>query len=464
VATAERIGPCHRATRLSPPAEIVRRAPRSPNQPAGGLPARLVALDLLTAVVQRQRPLDEAIEAHPGLSRLDERDRGFARTLAATTLRRLGQIDQLIRPCLARSLPADACLVRDILRLGVAQLAFLATPPHAAVATAVDLARRRRHAGHAGLVNAVLRRLATEAAGRLAGQDAARLNTPDWLWNAWAAAYGEATARAIALRHLDEAPLDLTPKGEPDPDLVHRLQAAPLPTGSLRLGLAGGPVPALPGFAEGAWWVQDAAAALPAKLLGEVRGRRVFDLCAAPGGKTAQLAAAGADVVAVDQSPTRIARLAANLDRLGLAAHLVTADVRDWQPPAPADAVLLDVPCSATGTIRRHPDIAHLKRAADIPPLVAVQAALLAAARRLVRPGGCIVYCACSLQPEEGPDVVGAHLAAEPGLERLPVAAGEVGGQSELIDASGDLRTLPCHLAEAGGLDGFYAARLVRRA
>jgi 16S rRNA (cytosine967-C5)-methyltransferase len=234
-----------------------------------------------------------------------------------------------------------------------------------------------------------------------------------------------------------------------------------LATGTFRIDVHAS-VPELPGFAEGAWWVQDAAAALPARLFGRIAGKRVIDLCAAPGGKTAQLAAAGAAVTAVEISPARLARLADNLRRLRLEATLVAADARTWRPDAPADAVLLDVPCSATGTIRRHPDVARLKRPEDVAALVRLQGELAAHAASLLRPGGTLVYCACSLQPEEGPGVVAALLDSGVSLQRRPIIAAEVGGPGELIDAAGDLRTLPCHLAGEGGLDGFYAARLVR--
>lgn len=378
-------------------------------------------------------------------------------------MRRLGQIDALIDHALARPLPARAGIVRHILRLGVCQLAFLATPPHAAVDTSVALCRRRGHPGHAPFVNAVLRRLSGECGALLSTQDAPRLNTPDWLWNSWCAAYGDDRCRAIAEAHLREAPLDLTPRGEVDAALVARLGATRLPTGSLRLA-ASGPVQALPGFAEGQWWVQDAAAALPARLLGDVPGRSVADLCSAPGGKTAQLAAAGARVIAIDRSPTRLERVRDNLRRLALDAVTVSADASVWVPDAPVDDLLLDVPCSATGTIRRHPDVAWLKSAEEVSSLAAVQERLLHHALSLLPPGGRLVYCACSLQPEEGPAVVERMLATVTGVVREPIRADEVGGLAQLLTADGDLRTLPCHLAESGGLDGFYAARLRLRA
>lgn len=419
-----------------------------------------MALDLLGAVLGRRHPLDEALEAHAGLPRLEPRDRAFVRNLAATVLRRKGQIDALLSTCLERPLPPKAAVITDILRLGAAQVLFLETPPHAAVDTAVRLARGRRQPAYAGLVNAVLRRLARDGAAGRDAQDAARLNTPDWLWDSWTAAYGEETCRRIAEAHLAEPPLDLSVRAEAE-RWAETLGAVHLPTGSLRLH-ARGPIPALPGFDEGVWWVQDAAAALPARLLEPVAGKTVLDLCAAPGGKTAQLAAAGARVIAVDRAHGRVERLRANLARLGLTAETVIADAVAWRPAEPADAVLLDVPCSATGTLRRHPDAAWLRSADDVAALAPLQQALLEAAVAMVRPGGLVVYCACSLQPEEGAAHIDALIGAGAPVRRVPVRAEEVGGLPELITAAGDLRTLPFHLGREGGMDGFFAARLHR--
>ncbi len=433
------------------------RAPAS--RPSAPTP-RGAALDILQTVLRRKRPLDETLEANPDLARLDERDRGFARLLAATSLRRLGQIDAVLDVFLERPLPHKMTAVHDLLRLGACQLLFLGTPAHAAVATAVELAKARGFTAHKNLVNAVLRRVDREGGALVAVQDAARLNLPDWLWRSWCEAYGEDTTRAIAAAHLIEPPLDLSVKADAAV-WAERLGAESLPTGSLRRA-GGGSVALLEGFGEGAWWVQDAAAALPARLLGAVAGRAVADLCAAPGGKTCQLAAAGAHVVAVDRSAKRLERVDANLRRLGLAAEIVAADAAEWRPPAPLDAVLLDAPCSATGTLRRHPDIAWLKRADDVAKLAALQRTLLSAAVDMVRPGGQIVYCVCSLQPDEGPRVVAEVLAAGAPLRRVPVDAAEIGGLAELVTADGDLRTLPCHLSEIGGMDGFYACRLER--
>ena len=423
--------------------------------------ARDVALELLGAVLRRKRPLDDAIDDNPTMPLLSGRDRAFARLLVATTLRRLGQIDELIALCLNTPLAPRAAVIHDILRLGVAQLLFLRTPPHAAVATSVDLAHGRGFFSHKGLVNAVLRRLSIAGPEFSRGQDAARLNTPDWLWRSWSRAYGEETARAIAYAHLKEAPLDLTVYRDPEV-WCEKLQAMRLPTGTLRRQ-AGGAVTSLPGYAEGAWWVQDAAAALPARLLGDVAGREVVDLCAAPGGKSAQLACAGARVVALDRSTRRLDRLVANFGRLGLPVEAVAADALTWRPSRPVEAVLLDAPCTTTGAIRRHPDVPHLKSPDDVARLSVVQENLLRAATDMLAPGGTLVYCTCSLEPEEGPRQIDILFRAGAPVVRRAITADEIGGHSEWITAQGDLRTLPCHLTEYDGIDGFFCARLIKQ-
>jgi 16S rRNA (cytosine967-C5)-methyltransferase len=422
--------------------------------------ARSVAIDLVGSVLRRKRPLDDAIEDNGEMSALPARDRAFARLLVATVLRRLGQIDALIAHCLNTPLPPRAAMVHDMLRLGIAQLLFLRTPPHAAVATTVDLAEARGFLSHKGLVNAVLRRLSQEGPGLAQNHDAPRLNTPDWLWDSWSRAYGEDGCRAIAAAHLKEAPLDLTVRrdGEYWRD---RLEAALLPTGTLRRA-AGGAITSLPGYAEGAWWVQDAAAAIPARLLGDIEGMRVIDLCAAPGGKTSQLAAAGASVTAVDRSQRRLERLVSNLARLGLRAEAIVADASTWRPPERAKAVLLDAPCTATGAIRRHPDVPRLKTPDDVARLAAVQERLLGAALDMLAPGGTLVYCTCSLEPAEGSLQVAKLMSAGAPIRRIAVRPEEVGGLAQFVTAEGDLRTLPSHLPEVDGIDGFYAARLTR--
>jgi 16S rRNA (cytosine967-C5)-methyltransferase len=422
--------------------------------------ARSVALDLIGAVLRRKRPLDDAIEDNSAMRELAGRDRAFARLLVATVLRRLGQIDALIADCLSMPLASRAATVHDILRLGVAQLLFLRTPPHAAVATSVDIAHTLGFLSHKGLVNAVLRRLSVEGPARIDQQDVPRLNTPDWLWQSWSRAYGEPIARAIAVSHLKEAALDLTLRDDAEA-WCDKLQGILLPTGTLRRA-AGGSLVTLPGYAEGAWWVQDAGAALPARLFGSLCGHEVIDLCAAPGGKTAQLVAAGAKVTAVDRSTRRLERLVANLQRIGLPIEAVAADALTWRPPRPVDAVLLDAPCSTTGAIRRHPDVPHLKVPDDVVRLAVVQDNLLRAAIDMLRPGGTLVYCTCSLEPEEGSERITGLLGSGAPVVRRPIDPDEIGVRPEWVTIEGDLRTLPCHFDEYDGIDGFFCARLVK--
>jgi 16S rRNA (cytosine967-C5)-methyltransferase len=433
-----------------------------------GLAARRLAADILDGVLRRRRALDDELEGaatRAALAALPERDRALTRALVAAVLRRLGSLRHLLDLFLDRGPPKEAPRVETALLLGAAQILLLDVPDHAAVDLAVRLTQADRHAArYAGLVNAVLRRLAREGAGRLAGFDAAVLDTPEWLIARWIATYGETTARAIAVANSREPALDLTVKS--DPELwAARLGGRVLPTGTVRT-IAHGAITALPGFAEGEWWVQDAAAALPVRLFGNVSGFRVADLCAAPGGKTAQLAAAGAGITAVDRAPARLARVRENLARLSLAADLVVADVAEWTAE-PFDAVLLDAPCSSTGTIRRHPDVPWLKNAADIAKLVALQRRLIERAAALTKPGGTLVYCTCSLEPEEGEHIVADLLAHERSVRRAPIAAAEVFGCGEFITKDGDLRTLPCHFPDAesrlASIDGFYAARLEKR-
>ena len=434
-------------------AAVHRPRPRGPS-------ARRMALEVLGQVLgEAGQPFDEAFASHPALERLAARDRAFARILVTTVLRRLGQIDAIVLPHL-RFRPRSRTVL-DMLRLGAAQLLFLGTPAHAAVGETVRLATTA-HAREAPLLNAVLRKVALSGAAMLGAQDAARLNTPAWLLGSWEAAYGAAAAAAIAAAHLGEPPLDLSIKAEPE-RWAGELGAELLPTGTLRRR-GGGIVETLPGFEEGAWWVQDAAAALPARLFRQLRGRRVLDLGAAPGGKTAQLRVAGAEVTALERSPRRAQFLAGNLARLGLEAEIVVADANLWRPETPFDAVLLDAPCTATGTIRRHPDIPRLKSPADVLRLAEVQDRLLLSALELARPGGTIVYAVCSLQPEEGSQRIGAALDRGLPLVRDPITRAELVGLAVDLTPDGDVRTLPSHLAAQGGIDGFFIARLRRTA
>jgi 16S rRNA (cytosine967-C5)-methyltransferase len=438
-----------------------------PRDVPSGLPARRQAVELIEAVLEKGRALDDALSAAQsrGSGELEPRDRALARLIATTVLRRLGEIDAVLAAFIARPLPETSGRLRSILRSAVAQLLFLETPPHAAISLAVDHCRLDRGARRFdGLANAVLRRVAREGLQQLEGKDTVSLNVPSWLLSRWVTSYGEERARRIAGASLKPAALDVTVKSEAD-TWAERLGGVALPTGSVRLH-AHGRIDELDGFAEGAWWVQDAAAALPARLLGDVEGQDVADLCAAPGGKTAQLAAAGARVTAVDVSEVRIGRLRENLTRLGLSAETVAADVAAWSPGRMFDGVLLDAPCTATGTLRRHPDILRLKRDADVSALVEVQARLLDAAAELVRPGGRFVYCTCSLEPEEGESQAARFLARHPEYQREPISAAEIGGVAEWVTVEGELRTLPdtLHLDSPylSGIDGFFAARFRR--
>ena len=408
-------------------------------------PTREAAFDLLTAVLDRRRSLEDALDTLPPAV---PRDRAAAHRLAAAVLRRMGTLDAVLEPLLRKAPPAP---VRHVLRLGSAGLLLLGTPDHAAVATSVALARRRGLAPFAGLVNAVLRRVAGLGPAALDGLDGPRLDTPAWLWASWGK-----LARPIAMAHQFPAPLDLTvrPPAEPPPG------GEMLPTGSIRFP-PGTHVAELPGFEFGAWWVQDAAAALPARLLAPLPGERIADLCAAPGGKTAQLAAAGAQVVAVERDRARLARLRDNLARCHLSAETVEADAIAWRAPTSFDAVLLDAPCSATGTIRRHPDIPHLKRPRDVAAMTETQDRLLAAAAVMLRPGGRLVYAVCSLQPEEGAARIAAALARGE-LHHAPFTTEELADLPQARTPEGHLRTHPALWPERGGMDGFFAARLVK--
>ena len=427
-----------------------------PPTPKPELAARLAALALVEAGLERRGGFDDALN-RPPFAELSPRDRAWSRALAATALRRLGSIDAALAARLQRP-PPEA--VRAILRLGVAQLLFRETADFAAVDTSVDLAAQYNATRpYKGLVNAVLRGLARD--GLAAPSPEADL--PPWLAARWRATYGEATTRALALRLAEEPPTDLSLKHpERGPELAAALEGAILPGGSLRAGLRGDPA-AWPGFADGAWWVQDAAAAVPARALAAQSGENVLDLCAAPGGKTLQLAAAGARVVALDRSPMRLARLHENLARTGLEAEVVAADATKWADPRRFDAVLLDAPCTATGTFRRHPDVIWGSRPTEVAKLATLQIRLLDAAAERVRPGGRLVYCVCSLEPEEGEMQAAAFLRRAPDFRAAVIAPGAVGAPASSPGPDGAwLRILPSVNEPEGGMDGFFVARFDR--
>jgi len=419
------------------------------------LQSRQAALDLLSRIIDKKQLVDDAFAGHDGLLKLEPRDRSFVRNVVSTTLRRLGQIDDIIAHLLNAPLAVKARMVQHLLRLGVCQLVFLKTPPHAAVDTAVELAQHTGLGPYKKLINAVLRRTAREALAMLKKQNAARLNTPDWLWQSWQTAYGDDVAKRIGGAHLSAPPLDITVNtdvrhraeilgGIAVTDITVRLQSSKDITG-------------LPGFDDGEWWVQDLAATVPVKLLGDVTGKHVIDLCAAPGGKTMQLIQGGARVNAVDRSNNRIKRLRENLSRVHMNADIVVADACQWRPETLADMVLLDAPCSATGTLRRHPELGLLKSPDDVLKLAALQTRLLAAASEMIKVGGKVVFSTCSLQAEECQQ----HIIAitEQGLPLKPIAIEPslIPDFRDCITNDGTFRSFPFHKQDIGGMDGFFA-------
>lgn len=458
-------------------------ADRPRNRPAGkpqnsplqeqdnrpGLAARKAAAKLLAAVVDAHTPMDGLTDhehGHPQYRALDMRDRALVRAILVTALRHRVSIAKMIAARLEKSLPANATALAHILHVAAAQILFLDVPDSAAVDLAVTHAKSDpRTARFSGLVNGVLRALARAKETELAGVLAATDDAPDWFRERLVAAYGEDKARAILAAHRLEAPVDFSVKSDPE-GWARKFGGIVLPTGTVRVEHLPANVTDLPGFTDGEWWVQDAAAALPAKLFGDVAGLRVVDLCAAPGGKTAQLAAAGARVTAIDTSKNRLTRLKANLNRLKLTADVVQADLMAYKPDAPFDAVLLDTPCSSTGTVRRHPDVPWTKTQADVEKLADLQALLLDAAVRLVRPGGRIVFSNCSLDPLEGEDLVRSFLAGRTDITADPVESDEFAALDAFLTQEGWLRTTPADLPQAtselSGLDGFFAARLRR--
>lgn len=436
-----------------------------PDTRSEALSARLVALQLLSDVLDKRTPLDQALDSSSAFRLLSARDRAFTRMLVTTTLRRLGQIDSLIIQMSERGEAPSPPVIHHILRLGATQLFFMDVPVYAAVDTAVHMTEEKGLPRLKGFVNAIMRRLDREGADMIAGHDEVMLNIPAWLRELWVHDYGPEEAERMAHAVLAEAPLDITIK---DPTMTkywaEQLEAVILPSGSLRR-VSGGMVTDLPGYHDGMWWVQDLSASLPAKLLGHVQGKIVLDLCSAPGGKTAQLAAAGAQVIALDRSAGRLLRLEENMKRLRLASYVqvVAADATEWQPSSPVDFILLDAPCSATGTIRRHPDVMYLKRPQDIDALADLQARLLEHASGMLSSDGILIYCTCSLQKTEGEQRIESFLRENQHMVRYPVHPDEVLGLEASLTNVGDLRILPHHNLAEGGMDGFYICRLQRR-
>ena len=434
-----------------------------------GLAARVAASRLLAAVIDAGTPLDGLTDdghGHVLYRALDPRDRSLVRAILLSALRHRGTITAILEKRLDRPLPQKAHTLSHILHVAAAQILYLDVPDSAAVDLAVSHAssdpRTRRFAP---LVNAVLRTIIRKAKPNLPAIAAKTMDAPQWFNARLVGDYGDETAAAILKMHRHEAPVDFTVKGDPA-QWAEELGGIVVPSGSIRVARPKAPISELPGYAEGAWWVQDAAAALPARLMGDVAGKRVADLCAAPGGKTAQLIMAGADVTAIDISANRLKRLAANLERLGLEAQIIASDLRTYQPEALFDAVLLDAPCSATGTVRRHPDVMWTKSPEMIDRLAGIQRELLGHAVRLVKPGGTVIFANCSLAKQEGEELIAAFVEEHQNVTLVPADPGLIDDAIGFIDASGFLRTTPADWAfdtpALSGLDGFFSAQLKR--
>ena len=425
------------------------------DSPDIGVEARLAAGVLLNAALEGRGGLDAALASRE-VSSLPGPDRAFARAVAMAALRRLGELDQILDRKLQKAPPLA---VRTILRVALAQMLILETPAFAAVSTAVKLAEREpKTRPYKNLVNAVLRGIDREGPGLTTAES----NLPEWLSARWRAAYGAAALVALALAAREEPATDLSVKPEADvAAIAEAVEGELLPGGSIRTGRRGD-LATWPGFEDGVWWVQDAAAAVPARLLAPQAGESVIDLCAAPGGKTLQLAASGASVVALDRSAVRLKRLADNLARTGLTAEVVATPAEDWEDDRTFDAVLLDAPCTATGTFRRNPEVLRATKPADVAKLADVQHRLLDVAAERVKPGGRLVYCVCSLEREEGETQVIAFLRRNPAFSTAPADPAAVGAPAEALTPEGWLRILPSMWAEKGGLDGFFIARLDR--
>ena len=421
---------------------------------------RTLAADIMEDVIIRKIPFDTSFSKRLKVRNLSKRDRAFCFNLVLTTLRRGGQIDDLIDTCLERPLGTKGERAMILLRLGVAQIIFMDIKPYAAVDTSVRLAERRKLGHYKKLINAILRKLAKEGLAVAETQDAEKLHTPAWLWKSWEKVYGATTCYNMAKVHQAQPPLDITVKKDPE-DWATKLSGTNIFGNTVRLNQSQS-IESLPGYSEGDWWVQDLAATIPVMLFGDVRNSNVADFCAAPGGKTAQLLSRGAKVTAIESSHMRVSLLEQNMKRLKLEPKFVVKDACSWQPKKPLDAVLIDAPCSSTGTLRRNPDIFYTKTKKDIEKLTGIQLALIKAAKNIVKTGGLIVFSTCSLLTQEGADLIESVLLEDKALSRAPISAEEFGLIPDIVTEIGDLRTLPFHYSNLGGMDGFYAVRLIR--
>lgn len=432
--------------------------------PGNGLASREAALGILSQILGSKKMLDAVLEHDDMFLSLAPRDRAFVRMMVTTVLRRKGQMDDLIARAMDKGDTPRPDQLKWILYLGITQLMFMDVAPHAAIDTSVTLMTSQNMEGRKGFVNAILRRIQSEGRKWIEGQDIAALNMPPWLYQSWVASYGVVRAKDMALASLEEAPLDISLKDAKDLELWASLLAAEkLPTGTLRRKNAGY-VTDLQGFDKGEWWVQDASSALPAMLFGDLSGQTVLDLCAAPGGKTMQLAAQGAKVVAVDRSATRMSLLNENIKRVGFEDRVETVieDGAGWHPKESFTHILVDAPCTATGTIRRHPDLLHLKNEKDQVGLISIQDRLLNNAARILQVGGILIYCTCSLQKEEGEQQIERFLLEHRNFIPMPIRKEELGNLDGVVKAEGYVRILPHYLKELGGMDGFFISRIKR--
>ena len=447
------------------------------NYDEDGLTARNLAVRMVVGVISHGKTFDEvrteAFLSQAGKS-LAHRDRAFAHIIAASVFREKHALESVLSQFVEKPLPTSQVRAYSILLSAVAQLLILKLPPHAVINCAVSQIRQNRKSVHlAGFTNAVLRRITNDGARHFESLDRVRLSVPDWMWQRWIDTYGNDTAYKIAKASRREPPLDITIKSDPE-HWAKLLDAQILATGSLRLA-TGQRIETLKGYEDGAWWIQDTAATLPARLIDQLNKAKVLDLCAAPGGKSAQLAATGANVTAVEIDPHRCARLRENLTRLKLAANIVNADALEWTCEKQFSAVLLDAPCTATGTLRRHPDIFHLRSISDIKNAAKLQAKLLEKAFQHVAPGGHLVYATCSIEPEEGIEQVTTFLAKTTNASISPVTSEEaktLGLAKDWITAEGGVQTLPHHDPRTtkdreqdvgiGGMDGFFIVRIER--
>jgi 16S rRNA (cytosine967-C5)-methyltransferase len=457
-------------TQMLRPQDLPEKQGEEGNAAASGdmLAARQVALLLLDHILGQKQPLDTAFENSGEFRSLPSPDRIFCRTLVATALRRLGQIDDLISKAEAspdqKKTGHKTLLLRNIFRLGTAQIMFMDVPAHVAVDTSVRIAELHRMDRQKDSVASLLRILARIGKEWLSRQDEARLNTPEWLLKIWIDDYGLKTAAQIARANMAEAPLDITLRDESERNYwASNLKASEVGKDTLRR-MTDGPVHEITGYNEGSWWPQDAAAAIPAALFGNLTGKTVIDLCATLNGKSAQLAARDANVIAINRSAQNLKKLESQLAGLRLAEKMqgIASDAASWQPKEAPQFILVDAPCTGTGTIRRHPDIMHLKSMRDLESAVHMQMHILANAFHILAPGGVLVYCACSLQKVEGEDQINYLLSENASAAKIAITPGEIGGLADCITENGDIRTLPFHLAASGGLDGYFISRITK--